>query len=134
MAADPIIDLEITISDKAPEQPNFGVPLIAGWHTRFPDRVREYAQAKDMLTDGFTTDDPEYQMALVLKAQNPAVRSFKVGRLALATFTHTVTLKPTNLTTGLVYPGEINGEDASATVAASDTEALVVDKIVAAAT
>lgn len=132
--ADPIIDLQIVVSDKAPERDNFGIPLIAGWHTRFPDRVREYAQAKDMLTDGFTTADPEYQMALVLKAQNPAVRRFKVGRLALATFTHTVTLTPLNTTAGLVYPGEINGEDVSVTVAPSDTVALICDKLVIAAT
>lgn len=132
--ADPIIKLNITVSNKAPEKPNFGVPLIAGYHTRFPDRVREYAKADDMLDDGFTTFDPEYQMALIIKQARPAPPTFKVGRLQAATWTHTVHLTPTLTTTSLVYGGEINGEDASVTVDASDTVALVVDKIVTAAT
>lgn len=132
--ADPIIKLTVTVGNKAPEERNFGVPLIAGFHTRFPDRVREYAQAADMIADGFTTSDPEYQMALIVKQAKPAPRTFKVGRLQAATFTHTVHLTPTLTTTGLVYGGTINGEEIAPTVAPSDTVALVVDKIVADAT
>lgn len=129
-----IIDLQITVGDKAPEQANFGIPLIAGFHTRFPERVRTYAQAKDMKVDGFLETDAEYQAALVLKSQVPAPPLFKIGRLALATFTHTVTLAPANITEGLNYTGEINGEDASFSVPASASVALNCDALVLAAT
>lgn len=131
--ADPIVKLNITVSDKAPAVPSFGVPLIAGKHTRFPELVREYSEASDMLTDGFTTSDPEYQMALVLKAQLPTVNRFKVGRLVQTTWSPVVHLTPTNATAGLVYSGVLNSEDIPVTVAPSDTEALIVDKVVLAA-
>lgn len=132
--ADPIIDLQTVVSDKAPAKANFGVPLILGKHTRFPQRIREFAEASDMLTAGFQTTDDEYQGALVLKAQVPSPARFKVGRLLLTTWTHTVLVTPTNTTAGLVYEGTINGEDVSVTVAPSDTVALICDKLVAAAT
>lgn len=129
--AEPIIDLQITVSKVAPERPGFGVPMIAGFHERFPERSREYAQAKDMIDDGFEEDDPEYQLALIVKSQDPSPTRFKVGRLEAAGWTHTVRLTPTNVTAGLVYTGEINGEDAAVTVDPSDTVALIVDKVVA---
>lgn len=132
--ADPIIDLQTTVSDKAPARASFGVPLIAGKHTRFPELIREYSEASDMLVDGFTTSDPEYQMALVLKAQLPTVNRFKVGRLVQTTWSPVVHLTPTNATAGLVYSGVLNGEDIPVTVAPSDTAALIVDKVVLAAT
>jgi hypothetical protein len=132
---DPIIDLQTTVSDKAPARASFGVPLILGRHTRFPNRIRGYAEASDMLADGFVAADPEYQMALVLKAQVPTVNRFKVGKLlTTAAWTHTVLVTPTNTTAGLVYEGTINGEDVSVTVAPADTVALICDKLVLAAT
>lgn len=134
--ADPIIDLQTTVSDKAPARASFGIPLILGRHTRFPNRIREYAEASDMLTDGFDPEaDPEYQMALVLKAQVPAPAKFKVGRLlTTAAWTHTVVVTPTNITEGLVYEGTIDGEDVSITVGAASSVALICDALVIAAT
>lgn len=114
------IKLTITVSDKQPEKPNFGVPLIAGKHTRFADLIREYGEAGDMLDDGFLASDAEYQKALILKSQNPAIESFKVGRLLDTTFNQIVNLTPTNVTAGLEYFGTIAEEDFSFEVQPSD--------------
>jgi len=105
---DQIIDLQITVSDKAPSVPNFGMPMLAGYHTAWLNRVREYAEADDMLDDGFTVNDPLYKKALALKSQTPCPATFKVGRLANA-YTQTVTLEVESAVQGFDYVGEING-------------------------
>lgn len=128
---DPIVKVSFSLQDKAPERASFGIPLIAGYHTRFPERIREYGSADDMLLDGFTAADPEHKAAVKLKGQTPSPARFKVGRLASATFTHTVTLTPLLTTEGLVYSGKINGESFSATVQSGDVIDDIVDDLVA---
>jgi hypothetical protein len=125
---DQVIDLQITISDKAPSQPNFGMPMLAGYHTRWVDRVREYSEADDMLDDGFTVDDQLYKMAVALKAQTPCPATFKVGRLANA-YTHTVTLTVESAVEGFEYDGEINGEPIAYEVPAAATLTTVATAI-----
>lgn len=117
---DDIVDLQITVADKAPSKPNFGTPLLAGYHTKWLDRVREYSEADDMLDDGFTVNDQLYKMAVAVKAQSPCPKTFKVGRLALA-FTQTVTLTVESAVEGFVYEGEINDTPITYTVPAAAT-------------
>lgn len=126
-----VIVVNTTVSDKAPTKPNFGTPLLAGFHTAWADRVREYAEAADMLDDGFFATDDLYKMALIAKSQDPAPEKFKIGRLQAATYTHTVHLTPTNTTVGLEYFGAVEGSDFSYVVQPSDTVALIVDGLVA---
>lgn len=127
-----IVYVESTVTDKAPEKPNFGIPLIATFHTAWGDRVREYSQADELLADGFVAADPAYQMAQTLKSQRPAVKNFKVGRLALATYTHTVQVTPVNLIPGFTYFGTVAGVDFEFDVEAADTVADVCDDLVTA--
>lgn len=115
-----VIKVNTTVSDKAPTKPNFGTPMLVGFHTAWADRVREYSEASDMLDDGFTTDDDLYQMALIAKSQEPSPETFKVGRLEAATYTHTVNLTPTNFTEGLDYNGEIEDTEFSYVVQSGD--------------
>lgn len=126
-----VIVVDTTISDKAPTKPNFGTPLLAGFHTAWADRVREYAEADDMLDDGFDADDDLYKMAVTAKAQELAPEKFKIGRLSAATYTHTVHLTPLNTTVGLEYFGTVDDVDISYVVQPSDTVALIVDGLVA---
>lgn len=117
---DQVIDLQITISDKAPSRPNFGMPLLAGYHTAWPQRVKQYTAADDMLLDGFTTASPLYKMAVALKSQNPSPATFKVGRLANA-YTQTVTLEIESAVEGSKIVGDVNGTAINYTVLAAAT-------------
>jgi hypothetical protein len=115
---DQIIDLQITISDKAPSVPNFGMPMLAGYHTAWPELVKEYVDAGDMLLDGFVATDVLYKMAVALKAQTPCPSTFKVGRLATP-FTQTVTLEMLTAVQGAKITGESNGVAISYTIPGS---------------
>ena len=132
MSLDDIIDIGITVSDKAPEKPNFGIPLIASHHTAWGDRVRLYAKAGDLLDDGFVATDPAYQAALTIKSQNPAIKTFMVGRLEDATYTHTIKLTPAKVTPGLTYSGTVSGKAFSFDVQSGDAVADICDDLVTA--
>lgn len=123
-----VVDSQVTVSDKAPSRPNFGMPLLAGYHTAWLDRVREYVDADDMLDDGFTTASPLYKMAVALKSQSPCPAKFKVGRLANA-YTQTVTLTMESAVEGSKVVGEVNGEAISYTVPAAQTTTQVATAV-----
>lgn len=125
---DQIIDLQITISDKAPSVPNFGMPMLLGYHTAWPELVKEYVAADDMLTDGFTTASPLYKKAVALKSQTPSPATFKVGRLQTA-YTQTVTLEMLTAVEGAKITGEANGEPVSYTIPGSATLTTVATAV-----
>jgi len=92
---DGIIEVQFTLATAGVEKASFGVPLAAGYHTNWPERVRVYNSAADMLepAEGFVATDPLYLAAVALKAQSPRVTQFKIGRIAEATTKeHTVTV------------------------------------------
>lgn len=126
---DDIIDIQISVSDRAPARPNFGTPLIAAYHEAWGDRVREYSRAEDLLEDGFLAGDPVYQIAQAIKSQNPTLNRFKVGRLEKAEYTHTVNLIPTVTTPGYTYSGTVNGVKVSYDVEPEDTVELICDAL-----
>lgn len=125
---DNIIDLQITVTDKAPSQPNFGTPLIAAYHTAWLNRVREYSDADDLLTDGFTALDPVYLAATAVKSQSPSPSTFKVGRLANAPI-QTVTLTMESAVQGTEVVGEVNGTPITYTVPAAATTTTVATAV-----
>jgi hypothetical protein len=55
------------------------VPLIVGTHSVFAERAAIYSSLADMVTDGFTTADPEYVMAEAMLA-NPSTNDDEVAR------------------------------------------------------
>lgn len=101
---DDIIVETIVVQDHVPDAPSFDVALMVCYHTAWTDRVRQYSQAKDLLSDGFLVTDTAYQMATSFKAQPNAPANFKIGRLALAP-TQIINLIPTIATQGYVYKG-----------------------------
>lgn len=121
---DPIVNVSSTVTDKSPTRASFGTPLIAGYHTAWLDYVREYAEADELLDDGFTTSSPLYKMAQALKAQDPAPPTFKVGRLGTA-YTQTINLIATVATEGYVYNFTIAGTPITYTVLAAATTTTV---------
>jgi hypothetical protein len=124
---DDIIDVgDVSITDRSPTAATFGVPLLVGYHTAWVARVREYAEAADMLVDGFTTASPLYKMAVALKSQNPAPKTFKVGRLALP-YTQVVNLVPQNLTQGFLYNWSVADTALTYTVLGSATLQILVE-------
>ena len=111
MSLDTIMNLQITVESRAPSQEGFGTPLIFGYHTAWVDRlVKEYAQADDMLDDGFVVDDALYKAAQIVKSQNPCPTVFKIGR-RVTPLTQIVTITPTVSTLGFKYKGTVGGMD-----------------------
>lgn len=117
---DDLIDLQITVKDKAPSKPNFGTPLILCYHTHWVDRVREYSEADELLDDGFTESDFAYKAAVALKSQSPSPKTFKIGRRANAP-TQTVTLEMLSAVQTDVVEGEINDTPISYAIPGSAT-------------
>lgn len=84
MSLDSIVNVTISTASQAVTQAGFGVPLIAGYHTHFAERVRFYTSLAGMTGDGFVSTDPFYKAASALLAQTPAPPRWAVGRCALA--------------------------------------------------
>lgn len=83
MGISDVLNISISVSGAGPTREGFGEPLIAGYHTHYNDRVREYSELSDLVNDGFAVTDPIYLCAAEVKAQNPCPPNFKVGRRAL---------------------------------------------------
>lgn len=79
MALSDVVQVTILNAATAPQQADFGTPLILG-KTPWVDLVRTYNSGAAMLADGFLVTDAVYQAALKLLAQNPVLPSFKVGK------------------------------------------------------
>jgi len=119
-----LVTINISTRTRTPTQQGFGTPLIAAYHTLYADRVRTYSSLGGLITDGFKTTDPTYKIAAALLAQDPSVRSFKVGRRALA-YTQVVDLTPTAPAASEVYTVKVGGLEASYTADGTPTVAEV---------
>ncbi len=121
MSLDTIMNMSITVESRAPSQAGFGMPLLFGYHTHnLGQLVKQYAQADEMLDDGFTTDDALYKAAQIVKSQDPCPDAFKIGRRVVA-LTQIVILTPQITTPGYKYKGTIGGKVVSYTNGASET-------------
>ena len=67
-----IVSVAVSTLTTQVQQPGFGVPLIADYHTRFAERARFYSAAPAgltaMLADGFTVNDAAYKAAAKIVA------------------------------------------------------------------
>ena len=81
---DEIVEVIINVQAPTITRAGFGTPMIVGYHTAFPERVRTYSTATEMVEDGFPAGHPMVRLATAIKSQSPAVPRFKVGRRALA--------------------------------------------------
>ena len=127
-----VVSVTITAETSGVTRAGFGTALIAGYHTKYLDRVRTYSDLTDLVADGFETYNPVYLAASKLLSQNPSVATFKVGRCALAP-TQKINLVPTDTTVGKVYSYSFVkastgvASTATYTVIAADTVALIID-------
>lgn len=79
MAYEPIVNVNITISDVQVSAEGFGTPLFITSHRKDQGRVLEYSSAADVGTF-YGTDSAAYKAALKAFGQRPSITSFKVGR------------------------------------------------------
>lgn len=132
-AASEVVTLEIEIKDAAVSQEGFGMPLIAGYHTYWPERVRTFSDADEMTAAPLSmpTDHPIYLAAVALKSQRPTCPQFKVGK-RLGTVTHVVKLTPSTPVAGEVYSATVDGDEYAVTADGTPTIAEVVTALAAA--
>lgn len=93
------VQVSITRQTRYPTRAGFGTPLLLGYHTRFPEKYRVYAELEDLTSDGFATHDPVYRMALAALSQTVRPEKLIVGRLPSA-HTHTQTVTVTSAVEG----------------------------------
>ena len=130
MALEDLVTVNITAETRTPTQEGFGTPLLAAFHTRYVDRVREYTGLAGLVADGFVTTDPVYKVAAVVFAQNPRPPKLKVGRRALAP-SQSVRITPTIAAEGFIYRLTVNGTALTYTVLAAATTSTVATAIAA---
>jgi Protein of unknown function (DUF3383) len=84
-----IVNVIVEVSPQSPAQPTFNQGLIVGSSNVIPasQRVREYLSAAAMLSDGFTTNSPEYLAASFYFGQLIPPQVLWVGRQDLSAIT-----------------------------------------------
>jgi hypothetical protein len=132
-ALNSLVQISISVQTAGITRTGFGKPLIAAYHTVYPEVVREYTDAGDMLTDGFLVGDAAYIIASQIMAQQPAPPSFLVGRLAETPNAMVETLTPT-VVVGITYSVELADTDGVAatyeyTAVGGDTATDICDAL-----
>jgi len=127
-----VVTVTIEIKDAAVSQAGFGTPLIAGYHTYWPELVRTFSDADEMTVAPLSmpTTHPIYRTALALKSQNPCPPQFKVGKCSSVT-TQTVSLTPSTPVGGEVFKLEVDGVPVSVTASTSPTIAEITASLAA---
>lgn len=130
MALSDLVTVTITAETRTPTQEGFGTLLIAGYHTKYVDRVRSYTSLAGLVSDGFAVTDPIYKAAAVAFAQNPRPATIKVGRRASAP-SQSIRLTPTVTTEGFAYRITVNGTALTYTVPPAATTASIATALAA---
>lgn len=125
-----IVDVSISVAALSPSRAQFSVPLIASYHTDFPEVVKTYASLTE-LADDFDSSSPVYAAAQAMLSQSPTVRSFKVGRLGGTQQARVITMIPT-VRNSTAYVVTIDGTDFTFTSDADATLAEIIAGLVAA--
>lgn len=112
-----VVHVNIFVESTQVARAGFGVPLIASYHTQWPERVHTYSSSTALETltedEGFATSSPTVLMMQALLAQNPKVREVKVGRRDTAS-EQAISLFPSPNVGITIYSGYIldpNGDD-----------------------
>lgn len=124
---DTIVDVVVSLQAGSVQQAGFGIPLILG-PTGFAnsDLIRYYSAPSGMLSDGFTTNSPEYKHALAAMGQSLQPLEFAIGkRGSVVGQVDDVTI--TSATSGYVYTVSLDqvysftagGSDTLTTIAAA---------------
>jgi len=131
-SASEVVTVTIEIKDAAVSQAGFGTPLIAGYHTYWPELVRTFSDPDEMTLAPMSmpTTHPIYRTALALKSQNPCPAQFKVGKCAGVT-KQTVSLTPNTPISGEVFSLEVDGIAVVVTASAVPTIAEITAALAA---
>lgn len=118
MSLDDLVNVSITSATVTPTKPGFGTILIAAQKVpgAFTMRAKLFASLTEMVSFGFAPTDPAYLCAARMKAQNPSITNFKVGK-RLNKCTQTIKLKCTSTTVGDTYSVTVEGTEIEYTVA-----------------
>jgi hypothetical protein len=84
LALSNLVDISVSVAPAAPVAPSFNQGLFIGNSGIIPSygtnpRLRQYASTSAVLTDGFTTSDPEYIAAQIYFSQTPAPQFIWLG-------------------------------------------------------
>jgi len=121
---DSIVNLTITTTTQSVSRAGFGTPLLVAYFStlRFAARTKVYSSLTEMVSDGFTVNDPAYLMASAVFAQNPKVSQVKLGRRALAP-SQAATFTPVNLDEGYVHQIVVRSPDGTTTTCSYTNDA-----------
>lgn len=131
MSLDTIVNVQISTQATAPSVAGFGVPLVVGYHTVFPERARIYAAGSavdDLINDGFLSTDPIVVAVQTLLSQDPKVTEVAIGRLTESPV-RTIKLTPqlAELEAGVGVDFVVNGQAVTATAATPTVAELTAD-------
>ena len=115
MSLESIVDVTITTKTKGVTRKGFGVPMLAAYHTKWPELFREYEQVGDLEADGFAAGEPAHKMASAVFGQTPKLKKVIVGRLQTA-HTQVVDLLPQTITEDFIYKATVIDPAGVATV------------------
>jgi hypothetical protein len=129
-SASEVVTTTIEIKDAAVSQEGFGTPLIAGYHTFWPELVRTFSDPDEMTVAPLSMPltHPIYLAARALKSQKPCPPQFKVGKRA-GTITHIARITPNTPTPGEVYKLDVNGSALSVTADESSSVSEITGEI-----
>lgn len=135
MALSDLLNVTISVSAVYPSGPSYSIPLIASYHTVWPDLVRSYANLPGLVADGFSVTSPTYLTAAALLGGPTPPPLFKVGRRAIE-FTQVtkMTILAAGAVTGVVYNFTVGGKAVTYTVGSSPTTSTVATAIASAIT
>lgn len=131
---DRISDVTIERTSRTLTRPGFGTMLVAGYHSKWSDRVKTYTALSELTADGFTPDEKVYRDVAAAFAQEPSPQSVKVGRRALP-MTQIVDVTPSSpvsASAAETWTMKINGFTVTFTSDATPTLAEVCTGIAAA--
>lgn len=128
MSLNDLVTSEVSSDGAALKQVGFGVILIAAYHTKNADMAREYAELSEMVTDGFSSDDPAYRMASRVFMQDPRPPKIVLGRRTTA-HTQVFHWTPSVLDIGYVHGLTIECEDTGEQTATVTNVTTTIDTV-----
>jgi hypothetical protein len=131
-----VVDVQIEVKTAALTRAAFNVPLFAGYHNAWPERVRTFSSIDELVLAGITTSSAIYQGVAALLTQFPRLSRFKVGKLStgrtvIKRLTPTVTTIGAVQTVSFRIPGGAK-VSVSTTNGAAETVATIVTALVTA--
>lgn len=125
MSLDNVVKVNITRQTKLPTRAGFGTPLIIDQNVVQTNRVDTFEDVAAMITAGFGSADQAVLAANALKAQNPNIPQFKVGRRD-ADVAKVLNVTVTNVTPATSYIVTINGTPFEFVSGGSPTVATII--------